>query len=97
MTATERDAAFATLDAADKAAELEAILAVIEKHAATGAEFTANEVRPDLPEGVNRYRIGRAFARAIELGIVTPVAIARSNKRSTHNARINRYVGRVAA
>ena len=94
MTAAERDQGFATLDAADKAAELEAILAVIEKHAASGQEFTANEVRPDLPEGVNKYRIGRAFRRAAELGIVEVVPTwppPRSNKRSTHNARINRY------
>lgn len=91
MTTTERDQAFANLDAADKAAELEAILAVIEQHAARGGEFTANDCRPDLPEGVNVNRIGRAFSRAIELGIIEAVGIDRSDKRSTHNARINRY------
>ena len=96
----DRNRAFGNLDAADKAAELDAILDVIGKHAATGREFTANEVRPDLPEGVNTNRIGRAFYRAIELGIVEPVALDRSNKRNTHRARINRYraaVGQGAA
>jgi hypothetical protein len=86
-----RDQAFANLDAADKAAELEAILGAIEQAAASGQEFTANDVRPHLPEGVNRNRIGRAFYRAIELGIVEVVALDRSNKANTHRARINRY------
>lgn len=86
-----RDDAFANLDAADKADELEAILTAIEEVAASGREFTTNDVRPHLPEGVNPNRIGRAFYRAIELGIVEVVALDRSNKASTHRARINRY------
>jgi hypothetical protein len=88
---TERTNAFATLDAADKAAELEAILQVIERFAKTCGEFTANDVRPELPKGVNTNRIGRAFYRAMELGVIEPVALDRSDKRNTHRARINRY------
>jgi hypothetical protein len=95
LTAAEqgRDEAFARLDAADKAAELELILDAIAHAAATLPVFTANDVRPTLPEGVNKQRIGRAFSRAIELGIVEVVGLDRSNERSTHNARINRATG----
>ena len=86
-----RDQGFANLDRADKAAELDVILDAIAHAAATLGEFTANDVRPTLPADVNQNRVGRAFYRAIELGIVEVVALDRSNKPSTHNARINRY------
>ena len=90
--------AFANLDATDDRDELTQILEVIARFAATGRNFTANEVRPQLPKGVNTYRIGRAFAEAIRLGWLDVLGFdEKSNKRNTHGKRINRYKGRVAA
>jgi hypothetical protein len=94
----ERNRVFADLDASDYNDELTYLLDLIGRYAATHpGDFTANDIRPHIAQGVNTARIGRAFYRAIELGIVVPVALDRSDKRNTHRARINRYRGRRAA
>lgn len=87
----ERDRAFTNLDATDQADELGQILDAIRTVAFRGGEFTANDVRPLLPKGVNTYRIGRAFGRAIELRMVEVIGLDKSNKRNTHGKRVNVY------
>ena len=88
--------AFTNLDATDHDDELGQILAVIARFAATGAEFSANEVRPHLPKVEKTGRIGRAYSLAIEQGWLEVRTTVKSSKRNTHSKPVYVYVGRVA-
>ncbi len=90
----ERDRAFAGLDATDYADETTAILKAIERVAAEGREFSANDVRPHLPE-CKSARVGRCFALAQERGWIEFVRLTKSSDKGTHGKRINVY--RIAA
>lgn len=93
----ERDRAFANLDAADTADENAVILAAIERLAARGQAFSANDLRALLPADVNRNRIGRQFARAQELGVIEWAGMVKSSDKGTHGKRINVYRRAVSA
>lgn len=87
----ERHRAFAALDATDYADETKAILRAI---IATGHQrefFSANHVRPLLPDDVHRPRIGRAFALAQELGLIRFVAFEKSTDKGTHGKPVGVY------
>lgn len=86
-----RDQAFANLDASDAAGENAVIFRAIREVAAQGREFSANDVRPLLPEGINRHRIGRQFSRAIELGVIEPCGLVKSDDPGTNAHRVLKY------
>jgi hypothetical protein len=87
----ERDRAFTNLDASDQRDELTLILDTIVRVADRGAVFSANDVRPLLPEGVNTNRVGRAYARAIELGLIEVHGFTKSTDKGTHGKRVLTY------
>lgn len=86
-----RDQAFRNLDASDATDENAVIFRAIREVAAQGGEFSANDVRPLLPEQINRHRIGRQFSRAIELGLIEPVGLVKSTDPGTNAHRVLKY------
>lgn len=88
---TERDRAFARLDAADYRDETKDVLAAILDAACRLSEFSANDCRAAMPDGVNTNRIGRAFALAQEAGWIEFVRLTKSSDVGTHGKRINVY------
>lgn len=85
---TDLREAFAQLDATDRGGwERSVILTAIEHLADQGRPFSANDVRPLLPE-VNTNRIGRCFALAADRGLIEFVGYVRSTDRGTHGKRI---------
>jgi len=83
--------AYALLDAADYADETKAILRVIVNVGTQRHQFSANDLRTRLPEGVNRNRIGRAFGLAQDLGLIRYVSLIKSTDRGTHGKWIGLY------
>lgn len=87
----ERSTAFAALDASDYAGETTEILRAILRTADRLAEFSANDVRPCLPQDVNTNRVGRCFALAQERGWISWVSMVKSTDLGTHGKRVNVY------
>lgn len=87
----ELQEAYARLDASDRSGwETSVILTAIRFCADQGGAFSANDVRPLLPE-VNTNRIGRCFALARELGEIVPVGAVKSSDRGTHGKPVARW------
>lgn len=95
---TARDLAFTQLDVADWKAETKVIVAAILQVAGERDTFSANHVRPLLPEDVNPHRVGRAFHLAQERGWIRAVDSVRSSAPSTrgHHVHLYRLVVEVA-
>lgn len=62
---------------------VEDALEAIERLAATGQDFGADEVRA-LLGGVSRPSLGAAFRRASSLGLIRPVGVRSSSSVSRH-------------
>jgi hypothetical protein len=89
----ERDLAFDILDDTDITGWDQKIIdQAIRAFAATGVPFSANNIRPLLPD-VNTNRIGREFKRLHEQGELRCVGEEVSEKKTTHGKNIGMWVG----
>ena len=89
----ERDAAYLHMDATDTRDENAIILDAIRLQSNGDRPFSANDIRSTLPESVNRNRIGRQFARAAQLGVITFHGYVKSTDKGTHGKRIALWTG----
>jgi hypothetical protein len=64
---------------------------VIRAFAAQGRPFGANDIRKQLPAGVNPKWISKRFIAAQREGLVRYVGITPSSLKSTKSARVNVY------
>ena len=87
----ERDRAYAALDATDYRDETKQILRAIVTTSLQRDTFSANDTREHLPADVHSPRIGRAFALAQDMGLVTFAGLVKSTDKGTHGKRINLY------
>lgn len=83
---------YAALDATDWHDQTRQIVAAIAQVGAECGEFSANHVRPRLPDDINTARIGRAFALCIDRGWLVFLRYERSLDRPTHGKRIGVYL-----
>lgn len=87
-----RDAGMA---AATEAARerLAAVDLLIARAAATGREFSANDIRAHLPEGIRTAAIGARFAHARRRGVIVPVGYVTSTDPGTHAHQVRQWRG----
>lgn len=87
-----RDAGMAT--AAEAAgADVAAIDLLIARAAATGAVFSANDLRAHLPPGVRTAAIGARFAHARRRGVIRAVGYITSTDPGTHAHPVRTWRG----
>lgn len=72
---------------------LEAVDRIIERLAADGGVFSANDVRPHLPEGIRPNAIGGRFRRAAGRGLIRHVDWEASSDPRTHGHHIKLWQG----
>lgn len=87
-----RDAGMAT---ATQAAgdDIPAIDLLIARAAATGREFSANDIREHLPAGVRTQAIGPRFAHARRRGVIEAVGYVTSTDPGTHAHQVRQWRG----
>ena len=85
----------AGMDAATQAAgtDVTAIDLLIARAAATGAEFSANDLRPHIPAGVRTAAIGARFAHARRRGVITATGYTTSTDPGTHAHPVRTWRG----
>ena len=88
-----RNAGMATAINATEPDDLAAIDLLIARAAATGSVFSANDVRPHLPEGVRTAAIGARFAHARRRGVIHPVGYTTSTDPGTHAHPVRTWRG----
>lgn len=71
---------------------------LIARYAATGEEFSANSIRPQLPEGIRPAAVGGRFREAARRGLICPVGYTPSTDARTHGhpVRVWQGTGRAA-
>jgi hypothetical protein len=87
-----RDTALAAQTHAADPRLLLAVDAVIERYAASGRRFSANELRDDVPT-LASHLVGNRLRAAFMRKELVPVGKVRSTLRSTHAKEICTYVG----
>lgn len=87
-----RDAGMTT---AEEAAEddLAAIDLLIARAAATGNEFSANDLRAHIPPGTNTAAIGARFAHARRRGVIQATGYTTSTDPGTHAHPVRTWRG----
>ncbi|MEU0493529.1 hypothetical protein ABZ249_30245 [Nocardiopsis sp. NPDC006139] len=76
--------------APDAVAEVDRLIAA---HAATGEPFSANTIRPSLPEGIRPAAIGGRFRYAASRGLIRPVGYVASTDPGTHGHPVRVWQG----
>jgi len=77
----------------DAIAQLDQIIA---EHAATGEPFSANDVRPHLPEEVRPAAVGGRFRHAARRGVIRPIGYVASTDPGTHAHPVRLWKGATA-
>ena len=88
-----RDQGMAQAEDADATGWEKALIdQAIRAFAATGQPFSANDLRPLLPD-VRSSLMGSRFMAAAKAGQIRRVGLATSTKKNTHSKDVGRWVG----
>ena len=79
--------------AASAPSAIEQLDRLIARFAASGGVFSANDVRPHLPEGIRPNAIGGRFRRAAGRGLIRHVDWEASSDPRTHGHHIKLWQG----
>lgn len=80
----------ATHAARERLAELDLLIA---RAAATGREFSANDIRAHLPEGIRTASVGARFAHWSRRGLIQAIGYTTSTDPGTHAHPVRTWRG----
>jgi len=88
-----RDDSIALVEDAAETWQRDAVDRLIRGFAATGDPFSANAVRPLLPDGIRPALLGARFLAASRRGVIRKVGYVPSTDRATHAHPVALWVG----
>lgn len=89
-----RDDAMARLDSSARAeVDRQLVDELIHTYARAGRPFSANDIRPHIPDDVNKNVIGNRFTHAARTGVIRRIGLTPSSKRTTHLKDVGCWIG----